>query len=82
MLSNHQVEPGQDIGEKMRYKIWVSALQEVAVFKSGAAPGERGIYGTGLRGAKRGRCREIWDGVGDDAGTVILPHPCWASAPG
>lgn len=40
MLGHRQSGPGQDTGEKMRYKTGVAALQEMAVSKSGAAPGE------------------------------------------
>lgn len=64
----------------MRSKIWVPVLQEVAISGVEAATGG-GVYGTGLAGAMRGMCREIWEGVGVDALRIVLPHPCWALAP-
>lgn len=52
MLAGHQSGPRQDTGDQLSCKIWVSALQEVAISDSEAATGEgRGVYGTGVTGA-------------------------------
>lgn len=71
MLAEHQSGPRQDTGDKMRYKIRVSAPQKEAVSASEAATDGRGVYGTGVTCTMRWSYREIWDG--DDAWRIILP---------